>query len=97
MPKIEKEQADDIVKEPQRNIPNDEVKIINQKRQLERSRHELSSENNRNKKNNYKDWNERFYNNRDFATLYEYRKVAVDSFFSSLKKDPLNSKGLRTY
>jgi hypothetical protein len=32
MPKIEKEQADDIVKEPQRNIPNDEVKIINQKR-----------------------------------------------------------------
>jgi hypothetical protein len=64
---------------------------------LEKSRHELSSENNRKKKNNYKDWNERFYNNRDFATLYEYRKVAVDSFFSSVKKDPLNSKGLRTY
>lgn len=84
MPQVEKEVAQDIVKEPQRDIPHDESKLLNQLLALGQSRvsdpesrinmanSRLSSpKNQRNKEvSNYYDWNERFYLHRNIETLY---------------------------
>lgn len=50
-----------------------------------------------NKNTNNKDWNLRFYQNRNIQTLYEFKKVAIDAFFSSFKQDNSKKNNLRIY
>ena len=74
MPKIEKEYADDIVKQPQRNIPNDQSRLLNHLMGNPRNTPTNTKPFNENKtrSNDWKDWNERFFHQRNIATLYDY-------------------------
>lgn len=75
MPKIEKENANDIVKEPQRDIANDESRMLHQMIGLSRVRPSEKTESEKNRRDiknskNYSDWNKRFYRERNLFTLY---------------------------
>lgn len=51
----------------------------------------------RTRSDNWKDWNERFFHQRNIATLYDYQQAALDSFYKILDKDDPKEDKVRIY